>query len=325
MALIDEIAFHINAGKGGNGVVRWRHEKGKEMSGPSGGNGGKGGDVYIRGISDIGALARYRNKKVFSSEDGGDGMKDSCHGKDGKDLYIDFPIGSVIKNLETGEKFYLDKVDQVELILKGGRGGVGNEFFKSSINTSPTEFTLGEKGEDAEILVELEMIADCGLVGLPNAGKSSLLNALTAAHAKVGSYQFTTLEPNLGEMHGHIIADIPGLIEGASEGKGLGDKFLKHIRRTRLLVHLISAENADLLSTYKTVREELLKFDKELGEKKEIVVLSKIDELDSGLIEEKMAELMTLGKDVFAVSVLDDKSLKSFKDNLSKILTKLKK
>ncbi len=325
MALIDEIQFHINAGKGGNGVVRWRHEKGKELSGPSGGNGGKGGDVYIRGISDIGALARYRNKKNFSSENGQDGMKDSCHGKDGGDLYIDFPIGSVIKNLETGEKFFLDKVDQTELILKGGRGGVGNEFFKSSKNTSPTEFTLGVSGEEADFLVELEMIADCGLVGLPNAGKSSLLNMLTAAHAKVGSYEFTTLEPNLGEMHGSIIADIPGLIEGASEGKGLGDKFLKHIRRTRLIVHLISAQNEDLIGTYKTVREELVKFDKELGEKKEIVVLSKIDEIDFEEIKKKMELLMTTGRDVFAVSILDDKSLKSFKDNLSKILIKLKK
>lgn len=324
MALIDEIQFHIKAGKGGDGVVRWLHEKGKEFSGPAGGNGGKGGDVYVRGISDIGALARYRNKKEFESENGQDGMKNSQQGKNGDDLYIDFPIGSIVKNLETGEKFSLDKVDQTELILKGGRGGVGNEFFKSSINTSPTESTSGVAGEEADFLVELEMIADCGLVGLPNAGKSSLLNALTAAHAKVGSYQFTTLEPNLGEMYGFIIADIPGLIEGASEGRGLGDKFLKHIRRTRLIVHMVSAENEDLVGTYKTVQKELTNFDIELGEKKEIIVLSKIDEIDFDEIKPKMEELMTLGKDVFALSTLDDKSLKSFKDNLVKILREVK-
>lgn len=324
MALIDEIQFHIKAGHGGNGVVRWLHEKGKEFSGPAGGNGGKGGDVYVRGISDIGALARYRNKKEFESENGQDGMKNSQQGKNGDDLYIDFPIGSVIKNLETGERFYLDKVGQTELILKGGRGGVGNEFFKSSINTSPQEARDGEAGEEADFLIELEMIADCGLVGLPNAGKSSLLNALTSAKAKVGNYQFTTLEPNLGELHGFIIADIPGLIEGASEGKGLGDKFLKHIRRTRLVVHLISVENENLLETYKTVREELVKFDKELGEKKEIIVLSKIDEIPFEEVKPKMEELMTLGRDVFALSTLDDKSLKSFKDNLVKILRELK-
>jgi len=324
MALIDEIQFNIKAGRGGDGVVRWRHEKGKEFSGPSGGNGGRGGDVHIKAISDIGALSRYRNKKKFQAENGENGQKDSCHGKDGKDIYIDLPIGSVVENLSTGETFYLNKTDETYMILKGGRGGVGNEFFKSSINTSPVESTMGVEGEEADFQIELEMIADCGLVGLPNAGKSSLLNMLTAAHAKVGSYQFTTLEPNLGEMHGLIIADIPGLIEGASEGKGLGHKFLKHIRRTRVLIHLISVENEDLVATYHQVHDELLKFDKELALKREVVVLTKIDEIDFDKIKPKMEELMVLGKDIFALSILDDKSLKSFKDNLTKVLREVK-
>lgn len=324
MALIDEIKFNIKAGKGGDGVVRWRHEKGKEFSGPSGGNGGKGGDFYIEAITDIGALARYRNKKDFLAESGENGGKDSCHGKDGKDFVLELPIGSVVSNLSTGEKFNLNASGEKFMILKGGRGGVGNEFFKSSVNTTPVESTPGQVGEEADFKIELEMIADAGLVGLPNAGKSSLLNSLTAAQAKIGNYEFTTLEPNLGAIHGFILADIPGLIEGASDGKGLGHKFLKHVRRTRVLVHLISAENKDLIGTYNTVREELLKFDPELGNKREIILLSKIDEIPFEDIKTKMEELMVLGKDVFAISILDDKSVKSFKDNLVKVLREVK-
>ena len=324
MALIDEIQFHIKAGKGGDGVVRWLHERGKEFSGPSGGNGGRGGDFYVLGISDIGALQRYRNKKSFSAEDGQSGMKDSCHGKDGEDFFLELPTGSVIKNLSTGEKFNLDERGQKILILKGGRGGVGNEFFKSSRNTSPQECTLGQVGEEAVFKIELEMIADCGLIGLPNAGKSSLLNSLTSARAKIGNYQFTTLEPNLGDFYGFIIADIPGLIEGASEGKGLGHKFLKHIRRTKLLVHLIAASDLHPAQTYKIVRDELLKFDSELAKKKEIIVLTKTDECDEKTLEKSMKELKKEKKDLFALSILDDRSLKDFSDALTIILKDLK-
>ncbi len=322
MALIDEIKIYIKAGKGGDGVVRWRHEKGKPLCGPSGGNGGRGGDVYAEAVSDIGLLSSYSGLKEFKAEEGQAGMKDSCHGKAGEDFTVKVPQGSILTNQKTGEKHFLNVKGERVMLLKGGRGGVGNEFFKSSINTSPEEFTVGERGEEGEFLIELEMFADVGLVGLPNAGKSSLLNAITNAHAKVGNYAFTTLEPNLGALFEFIIADIPGLIEGASEGKGLGIKFLKHIKRTKMLVHLISAENENMTETYETVRNEVLAFDDEMKDKKEYVVVSKSDMVDDETLSKKIKELSKIVPVVHTLSVLDDKSVKDFIDSLVKELRK---
>lgn len=322
MALIDEIKIYIKAGKGGDGVVRWRHEKGKPLCGPSGGNGGRGGDVYAEAVSDIGLLGSYSGLKEFKAEDGQAGMKDSCHGKAGEDFTVKVPQGSILTNLKTGEKHFLNVKGERVMLLKGGRGGVGNEFFKSSTNTSPEEFTVGERGEEGEFLIELEMFADVGLVGLPNAGKSSLLNAITNAHAKVGNYAFTTLEPNLGALFEFIIADIPGLIEGASEGKGLGIKFLKHIKRTKMLVHLISAENDNMTETYQTVRNEVLSFDDEMKDKKEYVVVSKSDVVDEEVLKKKVLELQKIVGEVHMLSILDDASVKSFIDGLVKELRK---
>jgi GTP-binding protein len=205
MAFIDEINLHIKAGKGGDGVVRWLREKGKDSAGPAGGNGGKGGDVYVRAIRDLAILNRYRNIKEFVSENGESGMKQSKHGRDGKDLVLDFPIGVVITNLKTQRVFNLVEDGEKILILKGGRSGLGNEHFKGSTNTAPKEFTLGKDGEEADFHIELELVADGGLIGLPNAGKSSLLNALTNANAQVGSYAFTT---RLNQTSEHFAADI---------------------------------------------------------------------------------------------------------------------
>jgi GTP-binding protein len=323
MAFVDELRIHAVAGQGGNGVVRWRHEKGKEFSGAAGGNGGKGGDVYFRGVRDIGLLASYTHKKEFTAGRADDGQRNSMHGKDGEDLIIDIPIGSIITNLHTEKQYRIDKEGETVLVLKGGRGGLGNEHFKASTNTTPKESTPGKEGEFADFYIELELVADAGFAGLPNAGKSSLLNALTNAKSKVGAYQFTTLEPALGNMEGFILADIPGLIEGASEGKGLGHKFLRHIRRTKLILHTISLENENPDDVYDTVRHELENFDEELGKKEEIIILTKTDVTTPDNIKKLVKHFEKLKKTVFTVTILDDASVKSLKDDLIKILRKI--
>lgn len=322
MALIDEIKLHIEAGAGGDGVVRWRRERSKPLGGPGGGNGGRGGDVFVIGISDIGYLETYSNVKELSAGKGEAGRNFGENGASGKDLLIKLPIGSLVKNLATGEVFDIQSTTEQVLILKGGNGGRGNESFKSSRNVSPKESTPGEPGEHAEFVIELQMIADAGFIGLPSAGKSSLLNSITSAKSKVAAYHFTTLDPHLGALYEFVLADIPGLIEGASAGKGLGIKFLRHIVRTKALIHVLSLESTDILSDYKTIRNELGQYNKELLEKPEVIVFSKTDtvtEIDS--IKKSLAKVKEFKeKDQFFVSVYDEESVKNFKDGLVKIL-----
>jgi len=320
MAFVDELKINIKAGNGGDGVVRWLHVKSLEFAGPSGGNGGRGGSVYVRAVSDIGILARYKNSKAFEAEKGQDGMKDSCHGKNGEDLFIDFPVGSVITNLETREKFNLLEVGEEIKILNGGKGGLGNEYFKSSTNQAPEQQTDGKRGEGADFYIEVELVANAGLIGLPNAGKSSILNELTNATSKVGAYQFTTLEPALGAMHGYILADIPGLIEGASDGKGLGHKFLRHIKRTKVLLHCISLEDEAVVKNYKIIRKELKDYSEDLAEKQEIIILTKTDLVDAKKVVAAKKKLEKFNKNILTVTVYDNDSIKELKDKLIKIL-----
>jgi GTP-binding protein len=328
MALIDEIKFHAKAGDGGPGVVRWRHERGKEFAGAAGGNAGAGGDVYVRAVRDINILARHKAVKEFKATNGKAGENWSRQGKAGDDFYIELPIGSVITNTASGRVVELIEDGQISKILHGGRGGLGNEHFKASTNVKPEQSTEGMLGEEADFTVELNLIADAGLIGLPNAGKSSLLNALTRANAKVASYAFTTLDPNLGALAGgYILADIPGLIEGASLGKGLGHKFLKHVKRTKMLLHLVSLENEvtgpkGMEEAYKAVRGELEKYGNGLAEKREVIILTKTDLVNAKVVAAARKALKKLNSDILEVSVLDDASVKKIGEEIVQLLRK---
>ncbi len=326
---IDEITISAKAGRGGDGVVRWRKEIFEPMGGPAGGNGGRGGAVLARATRNSKTLNYYRQKNSFEAENGEAGGSRSKHGASAPDLILEFPIGTVITNKSTGEIFHLLKESQTERLLTGGAGGLGNEHFKSSTNTTPYEYTEGRDGEEASFFVELELFADIGLIGLPNAGKSSLLNALTNAKAKVGDYAFTTLDPNLGAYSGYTFADIPGLIEGAHEGKGLGTKFLRHIKHTKMLAHLISFENfltcgaKGIENAYKEIRGELKAYGHGLSEKEEIVLLSKSDLVDEKIVERELKKFKTKKIEAHAITLFEDKDVKECADAMIKRLKKL--
>ena len=316
--LIDDVTIEVKAGDGGRGAVAFNTTK--MNLGPAGADGGNGGSVYFEGISDLNALSQFRYQKKLEAENGENGKKQFNDGADSKDLILKVPVGTVIHNLSSESDLEIMVIGQRLLIAKGGDGGKGNFKFRSSTNTSPKEFEEGTLGEEYELRLELKLIADVGFIGLPNVGKSSLLNELTSAKSKVANYPFTTLDPNLGAYYELILADIPGLIEGASGGKGLGIKFLRHIERVKILFHFISAESADSVKDYQIIRNELGAYNKELLEKTEYIFLSKSDLLEGEEIKKKISMLKTTGKKILAISINDKNRIKQVEKILREII-----
>jgi len=316
----DEAKIRVTAGKGGDGVVSFRHEKYAEFGGPDGGDGGDGGDITIKANSHISDLSVYNRQRRFKAEDGQNGMSQKKHGKNAENLVLDVPLGTQIFE---DNKLIVDLLSdgQSEIIVGGGNGGWGNQHFASSVKQTPKWSKNGLPGEKKLLRLELKTIANIGLIGLPNAGKSTLLSVLTNAKPKIADYQFTTLEPNLGALKQKdktlIIADIPGLIKGASLGKGLGDKFLKHIERTTKLVHVIDASSNDVAEDYKIIRKELSEFSEKLNGKDEIVVLNKIDIISEAELEDRIGALKKEKIDVLAVSAATNKNIKKLIEIIS--------
>jgi len=316
---VDDITIKVIGGHGGRGKVAFNSNM--MAKGPTGGSGGNGGSVYLEGDSNLNLLNNQRFKKELKAVDGQDGKVQFNDGNNGEDLVLKVPVGTLVHNIETYKEEEIVSVGQKILVAEGGHGGKGNFLFRSSRNTSPRQFQEGLPGESFELRLKLKLIADIGFIGLPNVGKSSLLNELTNAKSKVANYNFTTLEPNLGVYYSLILADIPGLIEGASSGKGLGIKFLQHIERTKVLFHFISTESIDVEGDYKTIRDELGKYNKELLEKPEYLFLSKSDMNSPEEVEKKLKKLKKINKNVDAISIYDEDSLESVK----KILNSLEK
>lgn len=308
--LIDEADIILRAGHGGAGKVSFYP---KEKAGPDGGNGGRGGDIYINATSDLTALNQFTQKKIIEAERGEPGGNFCKFGRDGKDIEIAMPVGTVIRDKLTGDEMEFNQVGERILICKGGIGGRGNAELKSARRTTPMYAQKGMPGQERELSVVLKLIADFGLIGLPNSGKSSLLNELTAASAKVANYPFTTLEPNLGVLNRKIIADIPGLIEGASEGKGLGIKFLKHIEKVGLLLHTVSVESENVAKDYLSVIRELEKYNPELIKKQEIILLTKSDLAEKNQLEDATKQLKKFKKQILPVSIYDFDSIEQLK------------
>ena len=322
MKFLDQVKIFVKAGDGGSGSPSFRREKFIEFGGPDGGDGGKGGSVILKAERNLNTLIDFRYQQHFKAERGGDGSGKNKTGRGGKTLVLKVPIGTQIFEEDNKTVIYDFKKENEEFVVAiGGKGGFGNTRFKSSTNRAPKKFTKGVIGEEYWIWLQLKTIADIGIIGLPNAGKSSLLASLTSANPKIANYKFTTLNPNLGvAMYDDkeiTLADIPGLIEGAHNGTGLGIKFLKHIERCKTLLHLIDITEKDLIKSYKQVREELKKYSKDLLNKKELIVFNKIDLIEKDQIKKKLSVFKEeFDKNVISISTLDKKTISDIKSKL---------
>lgn len=296
MSFVDKVQVTVKAGDGGDGRLSFRHEKFVDRGGPDGGDGGDGGDVVIVASRNENTLANFRYQKELFAKPGEAGDKRRKHGKNGADLLVSLPVGTVVTNEISDILVDLTEDGQQAVIAKGGRGGFGNAHFTSSVRQAPRIAEKGEKGEELTLVFELKMIADVGLVGLPNAGKSTLLSVISNARPEVANYPFTTLTPHLGvvdidKKHSLLVADIPGLIEGAAEGRGLGDEFLRHVERSGVLLHLIDAYQSDIAEAYQTIQSELKAYKVDLTKRPQIVVITKVEGLDSELLDDLTQQL----------------------------------
>lgn len=331
----DYTKIMIKSGNGGNGAATFRREKYVAAGGPDGGDGGNGGNIYFQVDKDKNTLIDFRYNRKFKAKDGENGSGNRCNGKYGESLYIKVPIGTVIKDAETGKVVAdLSKPNQTELILKGGRGGRGNSHFATPTRQAPRFSEDGEKGEEKELILELKLLADVGLLGFPNVGKSTFLSTVTDARPKIANYHFTTINPNLGVVKtksgdGFIIADIPGIIEGASEGVGLGIQFLRHVERTRLLLHFIDVsgqEGRDPIQDYHTINQELAKYSQKLVKRKQILVATKIDSMQDDTNYKKLEELAKKEKlELFKISSVTGEGVEQLIDHVTEILKTLPK
>ena len=325
----------IKSGDGGNGAATFRREKYVAAGGPDGGDGGNGGNIYFQVDKDKNTLIDFRYNKKFKAKNGENGSGNQCNGKYGEDLYIKVPIGTVVKDVKTGKVVVdLSKPNQKELILKGGRGGRGNSHFATATRQAPRFSEDGEKGEEKELILELKLLADVGLLGFPNVGKSTFLSTVTEARPKIANYHFTTLEPNLGVVKmkngdGFVIADIPGIIEGASEGVGLGIQFLRHVERTRLLLHFLDVsgqEGRNPVEDFYAINEELKKYSEKLSTRKQIIVANKIDVIqDEKLLEEVEKLAKKEGLELYKISGATKQGVQELIDHVSEVLKTLPK
>lgn len=325
---VDYVKISVASGNGGKGSAHLHREKYVSKGGPDGGDGGRGGHIILRGNESLWTLLSFKFKRHFKAGHGGHGSKNRSTGGDGVDIYLDVPLGTVVKNLETGEVlFEITEHGQEKIVVEGGKGGRGNWHFKTSTNQTPRYAQPGIPGTEQELTLELKVLADVGLVGFPNAGKSTLLSVLTSAKPKIADYPFTTLKPNLGivqyrDFKSFVMADIPGIIEGAAEGKGLGHYFLRHIERNSILLFLIPADSVDVSQEYEILLNELRKYNPEMLDKNRLVAISKADMLDEELMDEMREEIKKDLGDIpyLFISSVSQYGLQDLKDRLWSLL-----